>query len=175
MLSQWYGLGWGGLHQQHYSNLILEDGLVLYHLIERGRDTLIDCLNEAWVDVTGCCASSQCAACSCSCCDRHHRVVCCTVAVINFTFKHIVHVVYSVSQPRCMFRNSIKLGRRVYVLWMNVFRAGYILTKDCSQVSNSLTGKMLDAMSRLSAFWMICSNVYGSFPKVITSWHCSIW
>ncbi len=47
MLNRRYNLCWGGLRQQHCSNLILEDGLVLYHLIERGCDTLINSLNEA--------------------------------------------------------------------------------------------------------------------------------
>ncbi len=30
--------------------------------------------------------------------------------------------------PAAMFGNSIELRRRVYTSWMNVFRAGYVLT-----------------------------------------------
>ncbi len=103
MLNRRYDLGWGGLRQQHCGNLILENGLILYHLIACGRDALINSLNEARVYVTGCCASSQCAACSCSRHDHRHRVARCTVVVIDLTFKHMVHVVggYSVSQPCC--------------------------------------------------------------------------
>jgi hypothetical protein len=96
-------LGRGGLHQQPCGNLILEDRLVLYHTIERGRNTLINSLNEAWMVAIGCCACSQCATCSCSCHNCCNCVVCCTVVVIDVTLKHMLHVVggYCVSQPRC--------------------------------------------------------------------------
>jgi hypothetical protein len=118
MLNWWHDWGSGGLRQLYCGNLILEDRLVLYHTIERGCDTLISSLNEARVDATGCCASSQCAACSYSRHNCRDHVVRCTVIVIDVTLKHMVHVVggYCYPNPAAMFRNSIKLRQRVYPL-----------------------------------------------------------